>query len=101
MQLPVRRENLLHVNRKRPALEIRNSPARFFQNDPASSGIPRLKVQFPKPVQPARSDIAEVERRGASAPHRLACDKKLAELADNGLQPLSEVVREAGNEERL
>ena len=77
-----------------PPLKVGDPAARLFEDDPAGCGIPGLKVKFPETIEPACSDIAEVERCGSASPHRLARDQKLSKLADHGLQPLSEVVRE-------
>ena len=98
MQPSVRGENLIQVDREWPALEIRRASSGFLKNDPAGCGVPRLKIQFPESVQPARGDIRKVQGGRTAAPHSLAGDQKVSELVNHGVQALAEVVRKSSNQ---
>src|SRR5438552_19069913 len=81
MDSPVRRHNLLHVNRIRVSFEIRDPPASFHKNHEARRRIPRTEIQFPETVATAQGGVAHVESSCTAAAHTLTLHDRRFKLA--------------------
>ena len=64
MQRIVAGEDFNIADRLRTAAEIADEAARLAHQQAARSGVPRLKIGFPEPVEPSGGDPRKVERSG-------------------------------------
>src|SRR5439155_24065159 len=54
---------------------------RFLEDNQPCSGVPRVKIHFPESVATAKCDVAKIQSRRTTPPHRLTVKQKCLELA--------------------
>src|ERR1043166_2202883 len=60
----------LAVDGSRLTFEVRNPAAGLPDHQISRRAIPGAELQFPKPVEATRGNVAEVQRRRTRSPHR-------------------------------
>ena len=61
MDRPIACDQFLPIDRMGSAFEVRHRATGFSQNDDSSCHVPGVQCHFPKPIKPARRNIAQVQ----------------------------------------
>src|SRR5688572_17259566 len=79
--------------------EIGHVPTSLLDDDRAGSGIPRLQIKFPEPIEPSGGYVTQIERCGAQPAHGARLRHEFPEETDKFWNPLLDVVGKACHEE--
>src|SRR5438105_4534757 len=91
MDLPVRGDNLLSVNRKGPAGKIGHTAAGFFEDDEAGGGIPGMEIHFPEPVAAASSARIACVGYRSRMPRMMSASLSLSATVTRFARPLNSI----------
>src|SRR6059036_3707825 len=101
MDLSVRGDDLLSINREGAIGKIRHTAAGFFEDDEAGGGVPGVEIHFPETVAAAERDVTDVEGGGTAAADALTFEQECLELAHGDFHFLADAIRKAGEEEGI
>src|SRR5262245_56502898 len=100
MDRPVTCDQLLSINGMGSTLEVRHCATSFSQDDHPSRHVPRVECHFPKSIEPAGCDIAEIQGCCSGSAQSLYLQRKSYEVVQIIIRGLANVVRKSGHEER-
>ena len=101
MNRTVRCEQLGAVERRNVTAVIRYASTCFLDDELSGGDVPGVEPAFPKPVEPAGRNVAEVERRRSVAPHGLRETEKILERREIGERPSHAMGGKAGDDQRV
>ena len=93
-------DQFLPINRVSSAFEVRHLATGFAEDDDSCRHIPRVQCDFPKSIEPAGRDIAQIQscRSGSAQSLHLQC--KSHEVIQVIVRGLANVVRKSSHEKR-
>ena len=100
MDRPVTCYQFLPINRMRSTLEVRHFATSFSEDDDSCRHVPWVQCHFPKSIEPASRDIAEIQGCRSSSTQSLHLQCESYEVVQVIVRGLANVVRKSGHEER-
>lgn len=89
------------INRVSLSAEVCDRSARFSKNNAAGGHIPGAEFHFPESVKSTGCDVTKVKSRTSRAPHPSCLERESAEMVQIVVRGIANVVREAGDEQRM
>lgn len=101
MDEPIGGDELLAVNGKGIFRKRRDQSSCLLQDDESGRHVPGVEFYFPKPIESAGRDIAQIQGGGTGATDTLRVEREPGEMVEVVVRVVPNIVGESGDQQGL